>query len=91
MWLHGCRPGEAVAEARAYEREYEEEFSWEALQEDEFGNLKPLVSYNVCVPACARTCGYVVVVVCTGAEGLESGLYCNVKTLPCAAGAGCWG
>lgn len=31
------------AELEAYQRQYEDDHSWELLQEDEFGRLRPLV------------------------------------------------
>ena len=34
---------EANADLGAFQREYEDDHSWEALQEDEFGRLRPLV------------------------------------------------
>lgn len=37
---------EAEADYLAYEREYEDDRSWEALQEDEHGNLLAVVSYT---------------------------------------------
>ena len=35
--------GEEAAGAAAFEREYADDHSWEELQEDEHGNLRPLV------------------------------------------------
>jgi hypothetical protein len=37
-----CRAEEA-ADLEAFQRQYEDDHSWEALQEDEFGRLRPLV------------------------------------------------
>lgn len=34
---------EEAADLGAFQREYEDDHSWEALQEDEFGRLRPLV------------------------------------------------
>ncbi len=39
-----CSEQEAERDFNAFEREYEEDHSWEELQEDEYGNLRPLVS-----------------------------------------------
>ena len=38
-----CRAGEEARGLSAYEREYEDDHSWEELEEDEFGNLRALV------------------------------------------------
>lgn len=35
---------EVEAELEAYQRQYEDDHSWELLQEDEFGRLRPLAS-----------------------------------------------
>ena len=35
---------EALADLNAFNREYENDNSWEQLQEDEYGHLRPLVS-----------------------------------------------
>jgi hypothetical protein len=40
---HSCRAGEEARGLSAYEREYEDDHSWEELEEDEFGNLRALV------------------------------------------------
>ena len=44
--VFACREAdeeEANADLGAFQREYEDDHSWEALQEDEFGRLRPLV------------------------------------------------
>ena len=33
---------DAAADLAAFQREYEDDHSWEALQEDEYGRLRPL-------------------------------------------------
>ena len=38
------REEEALADLDAFNREYENDNSWEQLQEDEYGHLRPLVS-----------------------------------------------
>ena len=38
------RDEEALADMNAFNREYENDNSWEQLQEDEYGHLRPLVS-----------------------------------------------
>ena len=35
---------EEVADLEAFQRQYEDDQSWTALQEDEYGRLRPLVS-----------------------------------------------
>ena len=42
-----CSEGEALADLNAFNREYENDNSWEQLQEDEYGHLRPLVSYHL--------------------------------------------
>ena len=47
---------EAAADLAAFQREYEDDHSWEALQEDEFGRLRPLVClgpWNIAASVCA--------------------------------------
>ena len=39
-----CSEDEALADMNAFNREYENDNSWEQLQEDEYGHLRPLVS-----------------------------------------------
>lgn len=39
-----CSDEETLADLNAFNREYENDNSWEQLQEDEFGHLRPLVS-----------------------------------------------
>ena len=39
-----CSEEEALADMNAFNREYENDNSWEQLQEDEYGHLRPLVS-----------------------------------------------
>lgn len=41
-----CSVGEEARGQAAFEREYEDDHSWEDLEEDEFGNLRALVSRN---------------------------------------------
>ena len=41
MWT--CIRDEEVADLEAFQRQYEDDQSWTALQEDEFGRLRPLV------------------------------------------------
>lgn len=42
-WPVGSSEQEQAEELQAYQRQYEDEHSWEQLQEDEFGRLKALV------------------------------------------------
>ena len=47
VWSHQHavhRDEEALADMGAFNREYENDNSWEQLQEDEYGHLRPLVS-----------------------------------------------
>lgn len=39
-----CSEEEALADMNAFNREYDNDNSWEQLQEDEYGHLRPLVS-----------------------------------------------
>ena len=45
-----CREDEALADMNAFNREYENDNSWEQLQEDEYGHLRPLVSLSDLLP-----------------------------------------
>ena len=47
MLVLGCCRGEEAADLSAFQREYEDDHSWEQLQEDEYGRLRPLVSCSV--------------------------------------------
>lgn len=47
-WGIGKNRDEEIADLEAYQRQYEDDHSWEALQEDEFGRLRPLVSPADC-------------------------------------------
>lgn len=38
-----CSEEEALADMNAFNREYDNDNSWEQLQEDEYGHLRPLV------------------------------------------------
>ena len=39
-----CIREEEAADLEAFQRQYEDDQSWTALQEDEYGRLRPLVS-----------------------------------------------
>ncbi len=49
-FLACCREDEALADMNALNREYENDNSWEQLQEDEHGHLRPLVSLSDMLP-----------------------------------------
>lgn len=47
---------EALADLNAFQREYENDNSWEQLQEDEYGHLRPLVSSSLIYLATHGSC-----------------------------------
>ena len=47
MIMRACNRDEEVADLEAFQRQYEDDQSWTALQEDEYGRLRPLVSTSI--------------------------------------------
>lgn len=56
MSLLLCSEEEALADMNAFNREYDNDNSWEQLQEDEYGHLRPLVSQHPASCSIKPTC-----------------------------------
>lgn len=58
MTMGTCIRDEEVADLEAFQRQYEDDQSWTALQEDEFGRLRPLVIPSPRTGEDLQTCKY---------------------------------